>query len=99
MFVIFQSWSRHSPLPPIRARSNGQVSQGSVDTSCSDDSPTDYTQATDPFSALSQEAQTFAQQYLSMGFPRARVARAVQKLGLQEKDVSISVYVISLHTD
>ncbi|CAI9731047.1 Hypothetical predicted protein [Octopus vulgaris] len=82
-----QSWSRHSPLPPIRARSNGQVSQGSVDTSCSDDSPTDYTQATDPFSALSQEAQTFAQQYLSMGFPRARVARAVQKLGLQEKDV------------
>ncbi|GAB1606157.1 Hypothetical predicted protein [Argonauta hians] len=82
-----QSWSRHSPLPPIRARSNGQISQGSVDTSCSDESPTDYTLATDPFSSLSQEAQTFAQQYLSMGFPRARVARAVQKLGLQEKDV------------
>ncbi|CAE1225185.1 unnamed protein product [Acanthosepion pharaonis] len=82
-----QSWSRHPPVPPIRSRHNGQVSQSSVETSCSDDSPTDCNQVNDPFPTMSQEAQNFVQQYLSMGFPRARVARAVEKLGLDDKEV------------
>lgn len=82
-----QSWSRQPPVPPVRSRHNGQVSQSSVETSCSDDSPTDSNQVNDPFPNMSQEAQNFVQQYLSMGFPRARVARAVEKLGLDEKEV------------
>ncbi|RXG54644.1 hypothetical protein Avbf_15010, partial [Armadillidium vulgare] len=41
----------------------------------------------DPFTQLTEDAQTVVQNMAEMGFPRDRVARAVQKLGTEHKNL------------
>lgn len=50
----------------------------------------------DPFAELTTDAQALVQSMAEMGFPRPRVARAVQKLGTDHKKVSeLCKYVMS----
>ncbi|XP_076465032.1 uncharacterized protein LOC143296913 [Babylonia areolata] len=41
----------------------------------------------DPYASLSSEAKTFVNNLTSMGFPRSRVSRAVEKFGVDEREV------------
>lgn len=43
----------------------------------------------DPFAELTTDAQALVQNMAEMGFPRPRVARAVQKLGTDHKKVRL----------
>ncbi|XP_064620272.1 ubiquitin-associated protein 1-like isoform X2 [Lineus longissimus] len=80
-----QTWNRYSPLPPSTNMRNSvsDTSRGSTPTSS--ESPT--ASLPDPFARLSREEQQFTMSITDMGFPRAQVARAVQKLGADGKQV------------
>lgn len=58
----------------------------SPENSSSVQSPTSPTEP-DPFESLQSESQFLVQKIVEMGFPRARVARACQKLGSNDKKI------------
>ncbi|XP_005106098.1 ubiquitin-associated protein 1 isoform X2 [Aplysia californica] len=49
---------------------------------------------TDPYHSLSREAQAFTDSLTSMGFLKARVARAVQKFGQDQKEVLDHLFAV-----
>lgn len=80
--IKFQPLNRHRPLPPPPSP-KPQLSYN-----------TGQHQAVkeiglgDPYHSLSREAQIFTDNLTSMGFLRARVARAVEKFGPDEREVN-----------
>jgi len=42
----------------------------------------------DPWPVLTDKEQSYARSFINMGFPAPRVARAVQRLGTNDKEVS-----------
>ena len=86
---MLQSWNRYSPLPPPPVRNQSSVtspepvsaqhiSSHDGEQAKSDDDVTDI--------QLSEEAKTAVGNLVSMGFSKTRVARAVQRLGSDEKE-------------
>ncbi|CAL1528732.1 unnamed protein product [Lymnaea stagnalis] len=74
-------WNRHRPLPPT-------PSPTMLDNYKSSQLPQNQTAGlSDPYPSLSREAQVFTNSLTSMGFLRARVARAVATFGMDEKEV------------
>ena len=100
---ILQAWNRYSPLPPPPT-SNRSPSPGTSPAvaprpvvpspvSSSDDRAPVKTADDRLYDQLSNEAQATVDNLVSMGFPKPRVARAVQSLGSDEKEVSISAFL------
>ncbi|KAG0730372.1 Ubiquitin-associated protein 1 [Chionoecetes opilio] len=80
------------PLPDISGLSETSPSQRLYQSSpvhhptiTSPHTPTKPSRLPDPFTELNTEAQGLVQNMAEMGFPRPRVARAVQKLGTDHK--------------
>ena len=67
-----------SPLPPIGKPCDETLSR---QTSC-------QSSLADPWPVLTDKEQSYASTIVSMGFPAPRVARAVQRLGTNDKEVS-----------
>ncbi|XP_050400679.1 ubiquitin-associated protein 1 [Patella vulgata] len=99
---IYENINIRKPLPPIPSSKPNPVSSSVPDsifctqpipspkpvTSVKDDiCPPKSPPETDPYSALSLPDQQFVRKFGLMGFPRARVSRAVAKLGQDEKEV------------
>lgn len=70
-----------SPLPPI-----GKLDQGQrIGKVCEDRSS-----LPDPWPVLEESEKAFVKNIASMGFPQARVSRAVQRLGMKDSEVMCS---------
>ncbi|BFY98282.1 hypothetical protein BsWGS_01322 [Bradybaena similaris] len=82
-----QSWNRHRPLPPIPTPASHSSNPNLESYKVSQLPPSQSVGLTDPYYSLSTEAQAFTNSLTSMGFLRARVARAVAKFGQDEKEV------------
>lgn len=67
-----------SPLPPIGKSAEETFSRQSVSRQSS---------LPDPWPILTDSEQSYARNIVSMGFPAPRVARAVQRLGTNDKEV------------
>ncbi|KAL4227367.1 Ubiquitin-associated protein 1 [Mactra antiquata] len=78
-----QSWNRYSPLPPAGSgsKSNQSSSEYNISPSPREDKNIDL------YNQLSLEAQSSVEKLVTMGFPKDRVVRAVDKLGRDEKEV------------
>ena len=74
---LFQAFNQSRPLPPTPVSKPVLSSDSSI-------SPVDLT---DPYKSLSKEEQSFTDSLTSMGFLRARVARAVKYFGTDEREV------------
>ena len=68
-----------SPLPPIGKSSEETFIRQSVSRQSS---------LPDPWPILTDSEQSYARNIVGMGFPAPRVARAVQRLGTNDKEVS-----------
>ncbi|CAG5116549.1 unnamed protein product [Candidula unifasciata] len=82
-----QSWNRHRPLPPIPSPNITASNPNLESYKVVHLPPSQSVGLTDPYYNLSAEAQAFTNSLTSMGFLRARVARAVAKFGQDEKEV------------
>lgn len=83
-----QSWARYSPLPPTPSPRPTEDRPRSTNLPCYVAIPeSTSTVGQDLYNRLTKEAQGCVDKLTSMGFPRDRVARAVQKLGQDEKEV------------
>lgn len=91
LISTFQSWNRHRPLPPIPTPISHSSNPNLESYKVSQLPPSQSVGLTDPYYSLSAEAQAFTNSLTSMGFLRARVARAVAKFGQDEKEVFIPV--------
>lgn len=67
-----------SPLPPI-----GKLDQGQRTGKVSED----RSSLPDPWPVLEESEKAFVKNIASMGFPQARVSRAVQRLGMKDSEV------------
>lgn len=75
-------WNRHRPLPPTPSPTT------IIENNKSSQLPQNQTVGlSDPYPNLSREAQVFIDHLTSMGFLRARAARAVATFGMDEKEV------------
>lgn len=100
---FFQLWNPYKPLPPPPRSYSPDPRSGSSSSPSPNQrvSPIPQPSATlitpppeaDPYSSLSAEAQGFVNTLTSMGFSRSRAARAVQKFGADEKEVSVRLFV------
>lgn len=85
-----QDWK---PLPDISGLSESSSSQHLYQSSPVQHPPISSphtpvkSRLPDPFAELTTDAQALVQNMAEMGFPRPRVARAVQKLGTDHKKV------------
>lgn len=80
-----QSWNRYSPLPQpaqsgFTTRSPSSLSSGSLTEPKTVVPP-------DPYSNLPPDSRRVVDSVASMGFPKAQAARAVEKLGADQKEV------------
>lgn len=76
-----QPWNRYSPLPPTPRSVSEQPSTVSLPSVVSVGNQQDL------YSQLSTEAQGCVDRLVTMGFQKERVARAVEKIGRDEKEV------------
>lgn len=82
-----QSWNRYSPLPQpahsgFRTGSPSSSSSGSLTELKTVVPP-------DPYSNLPPDSRRVVDSVASMGFPKAQAARAVEKLGADQKEVGL----------
>ncbi|XP_013396166.1 ubiquitin-associated protein 1 isoform X3 [Lingula anatina] len=80
---ISQAWNRYSPLPSTPQTSSPPQAGPARATPPPRPAPRER----NPYSKLSNESQRLVDSVVSMGFPQARVARAVEKLGMDDKQV------------
>lgn len=76
-YFLFKSWNRYSPLPPTSA---GQPLKVALPGLAKPETP-------DAYSKLSEQGKSTVDNVVSMGFPKDRVVRAVEKLGGDGKEV------------
>ncbi|XP_013396282.1 ubiquitin-associated protein 1-like isoform X1 [Lingula anatina] len=77
------AWNRYSPLPSTPQTSSPPQAGPARATPPPRPAPRER----NPYSKLSNESQRLVDSVVSMGFPQARVARAVEKLGMDDKQV------------
>ncbi|XP_059163302.1 uncharacterized protein LOC131946501 isoform X2 [Physella acuta] len=79
--VVLQPLNKHRPLPPPPSP------KPKLSYNTSQPQAVKEIGLGDPYHSLSREAQIFTDNLTSMGFLRARVARAVEKFGQDEREV------------
>ena len=90
-FFSLQNWNHYSILPSTpRSTSNTPPSPKTLANA--------KPKLPNPYDSLSHEAQRFVENITDMGFPRARVARAVQKLGNDDKQVRPCFVILNFFT-
>ncbi|KAK3097815.1 hypothetical protein FSP39_013436 [Pinctada imbricata] len=79
------SWNKYTPLPTPRSGFSPPITSPSSKSSSSSEmaSPGEI----DPYLRLPGDAQRLVDSLVSMGFSRPRVARAVERIGTDEKEV------------
>eukprot|EP00105_Crassostrea_gigas_P011378 XP_011427005.1 PREDICTED: probable histone-lysine N-methyltransferase set-2 isoform X2 [Crassostrea gigas] len=92
-----QSWNRYSPLPQpaqsgFTTGSPSSLSSGSLTEPKTVVPP-------DPYSNLPADSRRVVDSVASMGFPKAQAARAVEKLGADQKEVIDYLCVVGKLTD
>jgi hypothetical protein len=92
MIFLFQSWNRYSPLPQPGF---GPESLHSV-SSASSLTDVKTVVDVDPYDRLSLESKRVVDSVVGMGFPKARTARAVERLGADQKEVQQGIVFDSL---
>ena len=87
MYFNPQAWNPYPIVPPTGTTSAASFNGSSIANGGSS------SRLPDPYSNFNPEGKRFINRVTDMGFSRARVARAVEKLGENDKKVSNAIYI------
>lgn len=90
-FLLCQSWNRYSPLPQPAQTGFGTESPSPLSSSSLTEPKTVID--VDPYNNLPQDSKRVVDTVASMGFSKASAARAVEKLGADQKEVLYMAFV------